>query len=392
MLSEISPNINYVAEGVALLHHLGTGQSFPALKESLSKKYDITFQAGIRKFELLSRIEQNARNIFQEELEEIRYYFSAYGGGSESDYLNSSCAGTLALLWSIHSPKDYENIEELRHFLQGLSEKEYCEKFGEELQCYHEILRDESKTIKIEEPLAIISYLMKMEIPDDEKWKIQKIFCDRYEHQEKILALLNKAISVLTDFRPELEEMTAQFCRFWKQTLGERSIASYLRETAAVIELGDNPLGFRLAPSIVNCNTFAISAKMEEDGAYQSPDVCIAGILFDDDFHIWTSRTESENTYSVYAAQVLKLLSDKSKFEILSYIRDRESYGSELARHLNLTTPTVSHHMNALIAAELVTIKRRDTRVYYLSNKEKIDEVLRYCHKILTGKDESPLP
>lgn len=391
MLHEISPKINYVAEGIALLHHLGIEQNFPAIKESLSKKYDITFQAGIQKFELLSRIEQNARNIFQEELEEIRYYFSAYGV-NESDYHNNSCAGMLALLWRTHSPKDYENIEELRHFLQSLSEKEYCEKFGEELQFYHELLRDESKTQKIEEPLAIISYLMKMEIPDNEKWKIQKVFCDRYEHQEKILALLDKAISVLTDFRPELEELTAHFCRYWKQTLKERSIASYLRESAAIIELGENPLGFCLTPSIINCNSFAISANMEEDGTYQSPDTCSAGILFDDDFHIWTSRTEGENTYMTYAAQVLKLLSDKSKFEILSYIRDKESYGSELARHLNLTTPTVSHHMNALIAAELVTIKRKETRVYYLSNKEKIDEVLRYCRKILTDKDETALP
>ena len=392
MLREISPKINYVTEGIALLHHLGTGQSFPAIKESLSKKYDITFQAGIQKFELLSRVEQNARNIFQEELEEVRYYFSAYGL-SESDYPHSSCAGMLALLWKTHVPKkEYADIEELRHFLQSLSEKEYCEEFGDELQYYHELLRDESKIQKIKDPLSIISYLMKMEIPDNEKWKIQKVFCDRYEHREKVLALLDKAISVLTDFRPELEDMAEHCCRYWEQTLGERNITSYLRETGAIIELGENPLGFRLTPAIIMCNSLSISVDMEEDGTYQSPDKCRAGILFDDDFHIWMSHKESENTYMAYAAQVLKLLSDKSKFEILSYIRDKESYGSELAKHLNLTTPTVSHHMNALISAELVTIKRKETRVYYLSNKEKIDEVLRYCRKILVGKDETALP
>ena len=392
MLREISPKINYVTEGIALLHHLGTGQSFSAIKESLSKKYDITFQSGIQKFDLLSRIEQNARNIFQEELEEVRYYFSAYGL-SESDYPHSSCAGMLALLWKTHVPKkEYADIEELRHFLQSLSEKEYCEEFGDELQYYHELLRDESNTQKIEEPLAIISYLMKMEIPDNEKWKIQKVFCDRHEHQEKVLALLDKAISVLTDFRPELEDMAAHFCRYWEQTLSNHNITSYLRETGAIIELGENPLGFCLTPAIIMCNSLSISVDMEEDGTYQSPDKCRAGILFDDDFHIWLSHMASENTYMTYAAQVLKLLSDKSKFEILSYIRDKESYGSELARHLNLTTPTVSHHMNALISAELVTIKRKETRVYYLSNKEKIDEVLRYCRKILVGKEETALP
>ena len=382
MLKEISPEIDYIAEGIALLHHLGTEKNFYALKESLSKKYGITFQAGVQKFELLTRIEQNAQNVFREEMSEIQYYFSTYGSG-ESDTLNLNCAGMLALLWKNY-PTDIETTEDIRRFLQGLSEEEYCEKFGEGLQCYNDILTDESMKVKIDNPLAIISYLMKMEVSNDEKWKLQKIFCDRREHQEKILALLDKAISVLTAFRPELEELTARFCRYWKQTLQDRSITSYLRETAAIIEFGDNPLGFRLTPSIIKCRSFALSADMDEDSNYQSPDTCIAGILFDDDFQIWTSRTKDENTYIAYAAQVLKLLSDKSKFEILSYIRDKESYGSELARHLNLTTPTVSHHMNALIAAELVTIKRQENRVYYLSNKEKIDEVLRYCRRILT--------
>ena len=301
MLREISPKIDYVAEGIALLHHLGTGQSFSARKESLSKKYDITFEAGIQKFELLSRIEQNALNIFQEELEDVRYYFSAYGL-SESDYPHSSCAGMLALLWKTHGPQTYENIEELRHFLQTLSDKEYCETFGAELQYYHELLRDESKTQKMEEPLAIISYLMKMEIPDNEKWKIQKVFIDRYEHQEKTLALLDKAISVLTDFRPELEELAAHFCRYWEQTLNDHNITSYLRETGAIIELGENPLGFCLTPAIIMCNSLSISTNIEEDGTYQSPDKCRAGILFDDDFHIWLNHMEGENTHMTYAA------------------------------------------------------------------------------------------
>lgn len=109
------------------------------------------------------------------------------------------------------------------------------------------------------------------------------------------------------------------------------------------------------------------------------------GILFGDDFDIRSSRTHEDAGYENYVMQVLKLLGDKSKFEILSYIRDKEAYGSELAKHLNLTTATVSHHMNALLAAGLVELKRADNRIYYSANKKALEEVFAYSRKILLG-------
>ena len=77
-------------------------------------------------------------------------------------------------------------------------------------------------------------------------------------------------------------------------------------------------------------------------------------------------------------SQVLKLLADKSKFEILSYIRDKEAYGSELAQRLGLTTATISHHMSALLNANLAEMKRMDKRIYYTSNQKALEEALEY--------------
>lgn len=385
MLQEISSELNYVTEGIALLHHMGSDKSFPALKESLCKKYDITFQAGNQKFDLLTQIEQNARNLFREEMKEIQYYFSIYGA-NESKSPNVSCAGMLTLLWRDHSNKFFKDTEEIRAYLDSLSEEDYCEKFGVELQFYNEILKDESEILPIKEPLDIISYLMKMEVADEEKWKLQKIFCDRAKHREKVLYFLDKAITSLKMFQAELDELVTQFVHYWNEILKDYSIAAYMHKIA-MADLGENPFGFCLFPSVIDCNKISINMELETDGSYKQPDTYIVGILFGDDFQFWANHTNDDRIHANYAAQVLKLLSDKSKFEILSYIRDKESYGSELAKHLHLTTPTVSHHMNALIAAELVTIKRIENRVYYLSNKEKIEEVLRYCCKTLTGKD-----
>ncbi len=81
---------------------------------------------------------------------------------------------------------------------------------------------------------------------------------------------------------------------------------------------------------------------------------------------------------------MLKLLADKSKFAILSYIRDRKAYGSELAKHLKLTTATVSHHMNVLLAAGLVEVSHVDNRVYYTASRKALEEVFEYCRRTLT--------
>lgn len=393
MLREISGEISYIAEGIALLKHLGVGENYADYKESLSKKYAIVFREGLPKFELLGRIEQNAANAFREDMDEIRYYFSIYGE-SEAGSDTIHCAGTLALLWEFHRDMDFEDITALRKYLDGLTEKEYCEKFGIGLQSYADFIQiqEEDKISKIEEPFAIISYLMKMDLKDEEKWKLQKIFCDRTEHRERVLALIEKAIIILKNFRTELEKAAGQFRRYWTKTLDGRTFAAYLREEKE-IEIAENTLGFCISPSIISFSSISMYTKyMDKTDKPKEitpniPDSFRIGILFDEDFPIQTSAAGKDSAYENYAIQVLKLLSDKSKFEILSYIRNKEAYGSELAKHLNLTTATVSHHMNALLAARLVSIKRVDNRAYYLANKKALEEVLSYCRKILLDKD-----
>lgn len=87
-----------------------------------------------------------------------------------------------------------------------------------------------------------------------------------------------------------------------------------------------------------------------------------------------------------HALEVLKLLSDRSKFEILSYIRDKSAYGSELAKHLDLTTATISHHMGGLLGKGLVELEKENNRIFYRANTEEIAEVLSWCQRVLTGK------
>lgn len=378
MLRVIGKEVNYIPESVALLQHLGSGEKYADLREKINKKYNNPFQEGISKFELLERIEQCAENAFLKDMEELQYYFGIPGDAELSS------AGKLALLWEDSMDMDIKDVIAYRAYLEGLPEKEYCVKFGECLQNFSNLIHDREENIKTEEPYAVISFLMKMDIKEEEKWKLQKIFVDRKEHQDKVLTLMDRAIVILKSFEKELLALTEQFFRYWEKELQGTSPIIYMQDKVE-FHVGENPLGFCLYPNICGPNVISFHVETEEDGTYKQPDIVKIGILFGEDFDIRSSYTHKEDRFDNYVTQVLKLLGDKSKFEILSYVRDKEAYGSELAKHLNLTTATVSHHMNALLAAGLVVLKRVDNRIYYMANKKALEEVLDYCKKILLG-------
>jgi len=86
----------------------------------------------------------------------------------------------------------------------------------------------------------------------------------------------------------------------------------------------------------------------------------------------------------------LKLLGDPTRFKILQFLaapvesyctRDDGVCGCDLEAYLELTQPTVSHHMKQLVDAGLVTGERRGRWVYY----ELVPEALRELATTLEG-------
>lgn len=376
----ISRDIDYITESIALLQHLAMGKKYASLRESLHKKYANSIQEGRKVFELLEKVEAYAQKAFADDMAAVQYYFASYGSG------NMSCAGKAALLWEEANCQKFQKFSEIADALGRLSEKEYCKAFGKCLQNIDNAILDEDKPAPTKEPFDVISRLMELDIDDGEKWKLQKIFFAQKEHQAKILPLLEKAEKCLRHFSEGLSSLTERFYHYWTDLFQKHSPVSYLHEMLE-ISLGENPLGFCLYPSLIMPNVSSIFVEIEDDGSYKQMDVYRFGILFGEGFCLRTNNAYTDDGYEAYLMQVLKLLADKSKFEILSYIRDKAAYGSQLAKHMNLTTATISHHMSALLNAGLVKMERIDTKVYYSSNKKALEEVLDYSKQVLLGND-----
>ena len=71
MKIKVCQKIDYIAEGMALLQHLGREEKYFILKEKIDKKYGSPFEEGLEKWKRLNQIEQEAEAVFLEDKEEL---------------------------------------------------------------------------------------------------------------------------------------------------------------------------------------------------------------------------------------------------------------------------------------------------------------------------------
>jgi DNA-binding transcriptional ArsR family regulator len=72
--------------------------------------------------------------------------------------------------------------------------------------------------------------------------------------------------------------------------------------------------------------------------------------------------------------RLYRALGDESRLRILRLLAERDRYLTELATELELSKPTVSHHLAQLRAASLVTLTQQGNLTYYSLRRDRIDE------------------
>lgn len=70
-----------------------------------------------------------------------------------------------------------------------------------------------------------------------------------------------------------------------------------------------------------------------------------------------------------------RALSDPRRIRILGLLGERPMYGQEMAQALQVSPPTISHHLQALVAAGLVKVNRENNYHYYELDSEGIQQL-----------------
>lgn len=106
---------------------------------------------------------------------------------------------------------------------------------------------------------------------------------------------------------------------------------------------------------------------------------CYYGLSLEKIFNELGKKSNSRE----YLIGCLKALSDKSKLEILVSLKVSPKYATELAEQLNLTTATVSHHMNTLLTCQMVYLEKENGRIYYHTNEATLNNIVEQLKQLI---------
>lgn len=85
-------------------------------------------------------------------------------------------------------------------------------------------------------------------------------------------------------------------------------------------------------------------------------------------------------------SELLKVLSDKSRLEILRQLKRRPTYGKILSTRLNLTTATISRHLDQLKAINLIKEDKSSNVKYYYVNSDELEKLFDEIRKFISRR------
>jgi ArsR family transcriptional regulator, arsenate/arsenite/antimonite-responsive transcriptional repressor len=80
---------------------------------------------------------------------------------------------------------------------------------------------------------------------------------------------------------------------------------------------------------------------------------------------------------------VFKALADPSRRRMLKLLQRGSMTAGDLAQHFDFSAPSVSHHLSALKAADLVRSERRGQNIVYSLNTSVLEDVSRFLLDLL---------
>lgn len=80
--------------------------------------------------------------------------------------------------------------------------------------------------------------------------------------------------------------------------------------------------------------------------------------------------------------RVFKALNDPIRREILDLLKEKDMNAGEIANQFHITKPSISHHLDLLKQADLVTSVKNGQYVTYSLNKTVLEDIIQWLMSI----------
>jgi ArsR family transcriptional regulator len=73
---------------------------------------------------------------------------------------------------------------------------------------------------------------------------------------------------------------------------------------------------------------------------------------------------------------LFRALNDETRRKIVELLKTGDMTAGDIADHFNITKPSISHHLDLLRQAEIVSSEKRGQFIYYSLNATVLDEMV----------------
>lgn len=345
---------NMWLECVELLYRYTNQNDHRTLKETLIKKYNLEQDLFEDSFAKIIELGEHIYSHMETPKERLKFFFEEQG--------QQWCYAYMLLMELLHQAGNDSTVA-LRQKVANISQENLLMQYAEFL---NNTLAAKS-TSKVSTPLTsdleLIQIIEALEIEADKKWQLILLYQNYHLYMDELITILDRAVSLFQQKLSLIQPLLTQFHDTYSNLL-QHDPVNYVYEHYR-IRLSDHK-DIVFAPYLFGCN---IVVYYDSDNT--PAEQIYIGVLFET-ISIVVDQTISDERI----CKTLKILSDTSKFEILKSIRNKPTYGQELAEQLNLSTATISHHMSALINSGFIQLEKQTNRIYYQMDKEKVSRFI----------------
>lgn len=80
--------------------------------------------------------------------------------------------------------------------------------------------------------------------------------------------------------------------------------------------------------------------------------------------------------------KLFKALNDQTRRDILELLKERDMTAGDIADHFNISKPSISHHLDILKQAKLVTAEKQGQFINYSLNTTVVGEFLKWAMQL----------
>lgn len=374
MNATVYNGIDVFREAVVLLDFIANDKAPMETKKSLINKYGVSPDVLEKPFDVCSRLFAEGKKRLKSKMSVVKDYFTVY----KEDGNLSKAAVTLL----INDSEYQKGLQERKQECLTKGEAQRSQEFYHLISTGYSLeVEDGDAEEKCTSLRGVLECLNEADYTAEQKWQLQWVFNHPREAFEEIEPCIQTAMEVIESKETLWRPLVEAFEKSWQERLRVMTFYEYIRKEMSFF-IEENPLGIVIMPQIVGLNQLVLATKSKEkagDRLYQ--DICRIGTVVDKVGLVQLCAESAQQKH--YIAFMLKLLADESKLEILSLLKERKYYGGELAKKLNLTTATISHHMSILVSNGLVTVNKDMNRLYYELNQETIRKLLDNTRELL---------